>query len=216
MGGFQSLFQTSLHFHLVFITDSVSILLNFCIYTLLYYNYVFYVSLFFNVSCMSIFKVYSGVATGEWVDPDPPLLFRPLLRLAQIRWKVFLYRGDPMHVYCNFYCSPAKKYGSDPHFFWAGDATDSVLNIIYLTIEEGHHHHLFWKRPFLPLFYSYKVRRLPNMKSLHISLNIAHSYIHTYILTLPSFQTPFTPEVTSGTSTITCYTKYNRPAQHVV
>ena len=24
---------------------------------------------------------------GEWVGPDPPLLFRPLLRLAQIRWK---------------------------------------------------------------------------------------------------------------------------------
>ena len=28
-----------------------------------------------------------------------------------------------MHVYWNFYCSPAKKYGSNPHFFWAGDAT---------------------------------------------------------------------------------------------
>ena len=29
-----------------------------------------------------------------------------------------------MHVYWNFYCSPAKKYGSDPPLFWAGDATD--------------------------------------------------------------------------------------------
>ena len=29
-----------------------------------------------------------------------------------------------MYVYCNFYCSPAKKNGSTPHFFWAGDATD--------------------------------------------------------------------------------------------
>ena len=31
-----------------------------------------------------------------------------------------------MYVYCNFYCSPAKKHGSDPpppHFFGAGDAT---------------------------------------------------------------------------------------------
>ena len=29
-----------------------------------------------------------------------------------------------MHVYCKFYCSPTKKKVSDPHFFWAGDATD--------------------------------------------------------------------------------------------
>ena len=34
----------------------------------------------------------------------------------KIRWKVFLYIGwgYPMHIYCNFYCSPAKKYGSEP------------------------------------------------------------------------------------------------------
>ena len=31
-----------------------------------------------------------------------------------------------MHVYWNFYCSPAKKYGSDPHFFCAGDATEDI------------------------------------------------------------------------------------------
>ena len=34
-----------------------------------------------------------------------PLLFRPLLRFAQIRWEVFyiyIYGGGPMHVYCNF------------------------------------------------------------------------------------------------------------------
>ena len=57
---------------------------------------------------------------GEWRGPDPPLLFRPLLGLAQIRWKVFFtYRGGyPMYVYCNFYCSPAKKHGSDPPLFW--------------------------------------------------------------------------------------------------
>ena len=28
---------------------------------------------------------HRGVATGEWVGPDPPLMFRPILRLAQIR-----------------------------------------------------------------------------------------------------------------------------------
>ena len=32
-----------------------------------------------------------------------------------------------MYVYCNFYCSPAKKNCSDPHFFWAGDATGIYL-----------------------------------------------------------------------------------------
>ena len=35
-----------------------------------------------------------------------------------------------MHEYWNFYCSPAKKYGSDPHFFWAGDATELVSEMI--------------------------------------------------------------------------------------
>ena len=49
-----------------------------------------------------------------WVR-TPPLLFRPLLGFAQIRWKVFFtYGGYPMYAYCNFYCSPAKKHGSDP------------------------------------------------------------------------------------------------------
>ena len=33
-----------------------------------------------------------------------------------------------MYVYCNFYCSPAKKHGSDPpHFFGAGDATGGLV-----------------------------------------------------------------------------------------
>ena len=57
----------------------------------------------------------SGVATGGWVGPDPPLLFRPLLRFAQIRWEVFyVYRGGgPMHVYCNILLltSNNKKFG---------------------------------------------------------------------------------------------------------
>ena len=28
-----------------------------------------------------------------------------------------------MFVYCNFYCSPAKKHGLDPPTFGAGEAT---------------------------------------------------------------------------------------------
>ena len=39
-------------------------------------------------------------------------------------------------------------------------------------------------------------------------------YITLHYITLPAFQTPPTPKVTSGASTITCYTKYSPPAQH--
>ena len=39
--------------------------------------------------------------------------------------KLFYIYGVPMYVYCYFHCSPAKKHGSDPHFFGAGDATAS-------------------------------------------------------------------------------------------
>ena len=80
---------------------------------------------------------HSGVATGVG-GCRPPLLFRPLLGLAQIRRKAFVtYRGYPMYVYCNFYCSPAKKHVSDAHFFggwrrhWRG-----------LTVA-SHHLHVF-------------------------------------------------------------------------
>ena len=54
----------------------------------------------------------SGVATGEWMGSTPlpdahTVLFRPLLRFAQIRWNVFYMGGgrggggSPMHVYGN-------------------------------------------------------------------------------------------------------------------
>ena len=58
---------------------------------------------------------------GGMGGSGPPLMFRPL--------KVFLYIGGySMYVYCNFYCSPAKKNGSDPGpLFWAGDATENAL-----------------------------------------------------------------------------------------
>ena len=49
------------------------------------------------------------------------------------------------------------------------------------------HHHLFSKRPFLPC--SARVGRLPNMKSLHISLNIAHSSCRP---TICNFMSSFT------------------------
>ena len=39
-------------------------------------------------------------------------------------------------------------------------------------------------------------------------------YITLHYITITAFQTPPTPKVTSGASTITCYTKYSPPAQH--
>ena len=59
----------------------------------------------------------------------PPLLFRPLLILAEIRW-IFFIGGCPMPVYCNFYCSPAKKKISDPHVF-------GLTTVLLLPVEIG-------------------------------------------------------------------------------
>ena len=67
----------------------------------------------------------SGVATGEWVGPNPPLLFRPLLGLAQIRWKVFLHIGGiPCMYIVNFTTHQQRNMVRTPHFLGAGDATD--------------------------------------------------------------------------------------------
>ena len=52
-----------------------------------------------------------------------PLMFRLLSRLAKICWERFLYIGGSLYVYCNFYCSPAKKIFPDLPFFWAGGTT---------------------------------------------------------------------------------------------
>ena len=48
-----------------------------------------------------------------------------------------------MYVYCNFYCSSVKKNGSNPHFFWTGDATvhrflaPSVSSLIHSGLGPG-------------------------------------------------------------------------------
>ena len=47
------------------------------------------------------------------------------------------------------------------------------------------------------------------------AMTLWHFYGTLHYITLSSFQTPLTPEVTSGASTIICYTKYNPPAQLV-
>ena len=59
----------------------------------------------------------SGVATGGMGGSGPPLLFRPLLRFAQIRWEEFYIWGVPCMYIVTFYCSPAKKNCSDPPLF---------------------------------------------------------------------------------------------------
>ena len=56
--------------------------------------------------------------------PDPPLLFRPLLGLAQIRWKVFLHiGGTPCMYIVTFTAHQQRNMVRTPHFFGAGDAT---------------------------------------------------------------------------------------------
>ena len=73
-----------------------------------------------NLEAMSYKVIVSGVATGEWVGPDPPLLFRPLLRFVQIRRKVFDTWGGVayVHVYCNFLLLTSKeKLFKHPLFF---------------------------------------------------------------------------------------------------
>ena len=69
-------------------------------------------------------EMNSGITTGGMGGSGPPTFVQtpPEINANQLK-SFFIYGGYPMYVYCNFYCSPAKKNGSDPHFFWAGDAT---------------------------------------------------------------------------------------------
>ena len=58
---------------------------------------------------------------GEWRGPDPPptSVQTPLGISANPLKSFFSHIGGyPMYVYCNFYCSPAMKHGSDPPLFW--------------------------------------------------------------------------------------------------
>ena len=50
-----------------------------------------------------------GSGPPTYVQTPPEISANPLKR--------FLYIGVPMYVYCNFYCSPAKKIGLDPPLF---------------------------------------------------------------------------------------------------
>ena len=59
----------------------------------------------------------SGVAKEEWVGPDPHCVQAPPEISANLLKRFFIYRVYPMYVYCNFYCSPAKKNGLDPPLF---------------------------------------------------------------------------------------------------
>ena len=54
------------------------------------------------------------------------------------------------------------------------------------------------------------------LRKMEISTHTHYITLHYITLhtTLSAFQTPPTPKVTSGASTITCYTEYSPPAQH--
>ena len=65
----------------------------------------------------------SGVAMGGTVMSKPPLMFRPFLRLTQIRWNVYrLYRGVPVMYILTFTAHKQRKIVRSPNFR-AGNAT---------------------------------------------------------------------------------------------
>ena len=77
----------------------------------------------FGEVCKGQEPVASPRGSG-WVRTTP-LMFRPLLRLAQIRWSFFLYIvGTPCMYIVNFTFHQQSKMVRTSHFFWAGDATD--------------------------------------------------------------------------------------------
>ena len=62
----------------------------------------------------------SSVATGNGgVRPPPTSVQTPLgISANPLKSFFFTYRGVPhVYIYCNFYCSPGKKHGSDPPTF---------------------------------------------------------------------------------------------------
>ena len=69
----------------------------------------------------------SGVTTEDWVGPDPPILFRPLLRLAQIRWKVFLYNRGIAWMYIVIFTPHQQSKIVRTPLVWTGDATVAVF-----------------------------------------------------------------------------------------
>ena len=56
----------------------------------------------------------------------PPLMFRPLLRLVQIRWKVSLFMAVLSHVCCNFLLLISKENFSTPTVFGLARPLDSI------------------------------------------------------------------------------------------
>ena len=69
---------------------------------------------------------------GRWVGADPHLCSDPSWDYAN-PLKIFIYIGGPIYVYCNFYCSPAKKK-IIPYFFGAGDATAGDASTLHRGI----------------------------------------------------------------------------------
>ena len=80
---------------------------------------------------------FSGVATGGNGGVRTPTSVQTPLEISANPLKSFItYRGGgyPMYVYCNFYCSPAKKHGLDPPTF-LGLATPLMsLNVLLISL----------------------------------------------------------------------------------
>ena len=66
-------------------------------------------------ACTGVSPVVSLRGMG---GSGPPTYVRTPPEISANSFKSFvMYNGDPMHVYCNFYCLPAMKNRSDPSFF---------------------------------------------------------------------------------------------------
>ena len=92
-----------------------------------------------------------------------------LLRFAQIRWKVFYIGGGggPMHVYYNFLLLISEENCSDPHFFWAGDATVGFNHHERMQSEQA-----TWHVSITPNSHSYSweiYKHLPTLKVWTVS-----------------------------------------------
>ena len=106
----------------------------------------------------------------------------------------------------------------------------STIETIVINHRQHCHHHWFTTERSFEI-YKENTSTTPcsrlqmnQFKSSHVYITSHHITSHhitshhiTYIhyITVTPFQMPLTPKVTSGASTITCYTKYIPPAQHV-
>ena len=106
----------------------------------------------------------------------------------------------------NLFILTSRRYGITKRISVEIHAGREESRALYSSIVEWQYEVTKRERPF-----NFMVEFGPFIYPLH---HITSQHITLPYITLPSFQTQLTPKVTSGASTITCYTKYSPPAQH--